>query len=188
MRDPFPIPCPALLQSFIQPYSTALGLSTLPAHVHEILFSLIFYTLIGSYISPAISRRLLPKTYGNFNTRTRVNWDVHVVSLVQSLLICALSLYSILCDEERKNFSWAGRLWGYTGLGGLAQAMGVGYFLWDLVITARHIDIFGPGTLVHAIAALGCTGLCFVCLVASTTCMHTSRTWLTRIAANLCLV
>lgn len=46
------------------------------------------------------------------------------------------------------------RVYGYTGAGGLVQAMAAGYFLWDLMISTVHFKIFGPGLWFHAISAL----------------------------------
>ncbi len=49
---------------------------------------------------------------------------------------------------------WEERVWGYTGAGGLVQAMAAGYFVWDLGICALHLDVFGVGLLMHAVSAL----------------------------------
>lgn len=153
MKDPFPIPAPAALQAAITPLADLLSLPTLPLHFHEVLLAFLFYISINTYLSPWLSRRLCPATYNSLNTRTRINWDVHVVSFCQSLIVNALALYVIFCDEERRDMNWTGRIWGYTGASGLVQAFASGYFLWDLWITARHVGIFGWGMLAHAVAA-----------------------------------
>lgn len=57
---------------------------------------------------------------------------------------------------------WEGRVWGYTGAGGMIQGFAAGYFLWDLGVCLLHIDIFGWGLLAHAIAALTVFMLGFV--------------------------
>jgi len=49
---------------------------------------------------------------------------------------------------------WRGRVWGYTGAGGMIQGFAAGYFLWDLCVSTLHVGIFGWGMLAHAIAAL----------------------------------
>lgn len=46
------------------------------------------------------------------------------------------------------------RVYGYTGAGGLIQALAAGYFLYDLIICTVYIKIFGVGMLFHAISAL----------------------------------
>ena len=49
---------------------------------------------------------------------------------------------------------WEERVWGYTGAGGMVQALAAGYFLWDLGICVRYFGVFGVGLLAHAVAAL----------------------------------
>ena len=153
MLDPFPAP-PRALVKLVTPLAELLSLPTLPLHAHEILFAALSYQAIASFVSPAVSSRLFPRTYRALPYRTRVNWDVHVVSLVQSVLVNGLALWVIAMDDERRAMDWPARVWGYTGASGLVQGLAAGYFLWDLAITVRHVDIFGWGMLVHAICAL----------------------------------
>ena len=56
----------------------------------------------------------------------------------------------------------AERVWGYTGAMGMTQALAAGYFAWDTVVSAVHLDVLGPGSLAHAISALIVTSLGFV--------------------------
>ena len=55
-----------------------------------------------------------------------------------------------------------GRVFGYTGAGGMIQGFAAGYFLWDLVICCKHVAVFGWGLLAHAVAALMVFSLGFV--------------------------
>ena len=73
-----------------------------------------------------------------------------------------LALWVMWADEERKALDWSGRVWGYTGGGGLVQALAAGYFLWDICISFVHVQIFGWGMLAHAVAALAVFSLGFV--------------------------
>ena len=154
MHDPFPLPPPPLLVSLTRPLSNTLGLTTLPLHIHEVIFAALLYTLIGSFLAPYLSHRLLPTYYPHFPRRTKLNWDVHVVSLFQALLVNSLALYVMWTDEERGSMGWEERVWGYTGAGGMVQAFAAGYFLWDLGVCVRNIRMFGVGLLAHAVAAL----------------------------------
>ncbi|KAL8663133.1 MAG: hypothetical protein Q9202_004170 [Teloschistes flavicans] len=169
MHDPFPIPPPPLLVRLTTPLAETLSLPTLPIHIHELLFAAITYHLICTYLSPFISSYLFPRTYPSLNTRTKLNWDVHVVSLIQSLFVCATALWVIWRDDERRAMgladgqrammglegeAWRERVWGYTGAGGMIQGFAAGYFLWDLQICLRHMSVFGVGLLMHAVAAL----------------------------------
>jgi hypothetical protein len=154
MHDPFFLaPVPFLSQA-VQPLADRLGLTTLPLHIHEVLAAAALYSVVYYPISPLISTYLAPNHYPKLSFKTRVNWDTHVVSLVQSLLINGLALWIMFYDEERKQMTLEERIWGYTGAAGMVQSLAAGYFLWDLVVTSLHMDVFGPGTLAHAIAAL----------------------------------
>lgn len=162
MHDPFPIPPPPLLVKFTTPLANALALPTLPFHIHEIILATLSYHLICTFVSPYVSSWLFPNIYPKFNARTRLNWDVHVVSLVQSVVICTLALYVMLNDAERWTMEWEGRVFGYTAAGGMIQGLAAGYFLWDLAICAFNVSVFGWGLLAHAIAALAVFSLGFV--------------------------
>jgi TLC domain len=166
MLDPFPIPPPKWLSEAVTPFADRFALYTLPLHIHEVLFFFVFYQCIQSFVSPWISNKLVPYHYHKLSRRTRLNWDVHVVSFVQSVLVCILALWVMVKDKERSWFNkpkgkdgwwsggWEERVWGYTGGLGLVQAAGCGYFLWDLVVSTLHLDMFGLGLLAHAISAL----------------------------------
>jgi hypothetical protein len=154
MLDPFPLPTPKWLAKATTPIATKLDLPTLPFHAHEIVVAFAFYLWIQVKLSPWLSPKLFPKHYNKLSPRTKLNWDVHIVSFVQSVLICALALYVMWVDDERRSMNWQGRVWGYTGGTGLIQSFGCGYFLWDLWITATNLKMFGVGMLLHAISAL----------------------------------
>ncbi|KAJ4360617.1 uncharacterized protein N0V89_001183 [Didymosphaeria variabile] len=154
MHDPFPFPCPDWLRQRIEPFADYVSLKTLPLHIHEVLLAFSLYSTVNIIVAPIISRFFFPRIYPSFNARTKLNWDVHIVSFVQSTVICVLALWVMANDEERSEMNWAGKVHGYTGAGGLIQAFAGGYFLWDLVITVQNINVFGLGMLAHAVSAL----------------------------------
>ncbi|KAI1079403.1 TLC domain-containing protein [Whalleya microplaca] len=154
MRDPFPIPPIPALSKAVQPWADYFHLPTLPLHIHEIVLIAAFYQLVGSVVSPLLSNRLFPTQYKALSRGKKLSWDVHVVSLVQSTTINILALWVMFVDDERKNMDWQERIWGYTGGAAMIQALAAGYFLWDLIVTASHVHIFGLGMLAHAISAL----------------------------------
>lgn len=164
MLDPFPFQSPPLLSLIAQKLATYTNLYTLALHIHELLGAALFYHAICLYVSPFISSRLFPRTYSQLSWKTKINWDVHVVSLVQSVLVCALALWIIWADEERSAMDYRQRIWGYTGAGGLLQAVAGGYFMWDLWVSAVHVDIFGWGLLAHAVSAFYVFALGYVSL------------------------
>jgi hypothetical protein len=163
MLDPIPPP-PGWLQALVTPAAEALQLPSLPFHIHEVVFAYLLYQTIESVVSPWLSNALFPNIYRKLNRRTRINWDVHVVSLVQSCLINALALWVMFNDEERRDMksSAVERVYGYTSSSGLIQAFATGYFVWDLIVSTRHFSIFGIGIWFHAVSALSVFALGFV--------------------------
>lgn len=163
MLDPF-IPPPRALVQAVRPMSDLLHLKTFPLHAHEILISWASYHVLETTIAPLLSKWLFPKTYLNWPTRTKINWNARFVSLIQSSFISSAALYVILHDRERSGMDWKGRIWGYTGAGGMVQGFAAGYFLWDIVVSTRYLSVFGAGSLAHALSAFLITILGFVSL------------------------
>ncbi|KAK3337063.1 TRAM, LAG1 and CLN8 domain-containing protein [Cercophora scortea] len=154
MRDPFPFPPLPALSKAVEPLADLLAFPTLPLHVHEVLGAVLFYTFIQKVVSPVLSTYWFPKHYPRTSRGKRVNWDAHVVSLVQSTLINVLALWVSFVDEERNAMDWEQRIWGYDGACGMIQALACGYFVWDLIVTVCYLDVFGLGLLAHAVSAL----------------------------------
>jgi hypothetical protein len=161
MLDPFPPP-PAWLRSWIEPYALHWNSPTLSDHIHEVVASFAFYLVIHTVVSPLVSPILCPKSYKFLKPRTRVNWDIHVVSLVQSVVINAAALWVMYVDKERSQMSTGERVFAYTGACGLIQALAVGYFVYDLIVSVVYVRMFGIGMLFHAISALWVFSLGFV--------------------------
>ncbi|SPN97826.1 related to DUF887 domain protein [Cephalotrichum gorgonifer] len=154
MKDPFFIQPIPWLQRATEPVAEFFGLTTLPYHIHEVLAGALLYGFIYYPLAPFLSRLFIPRTYAQLPRKRRISWDVHIVSFVQSSLINILALWVMWTDEERKAMTWEERVWGYTGGCGMIQGLAAGYFLWDLIVTVRNMDIFTIGTLAHAISAL----------------------------------
>lgn len=91
-----------------------------------------------------------------------MNWDIHVVSLVQSVVINAAALWVMYVDKERSQMSTGERVFAYTGACGLIQALAVGYFVYDLIVSVVYVRMFGIGMLFHAVSALWVFSLGFV--------------------------
>lgn len=161
MIDPLPRP-PALVSSLTQPIADVLSLQTLPLHAHEVLLAFTIYYLIDTILAPRVSAQLFSKTYASLPPRTKINWNIRVVSTIQAIFICGLACWVVLADEERKNMNLEERIWGYTGALGMTQAFAAGYFIWDVKISATNVGILGWGSLAHAVSALLITSLGFV--------------------------
>lgn len=153
MIDPIPPPSTWLVEA-TRPLARLLSFQTLPYHIHEIILALCLYQAVQSVVSPRLSTYLFPRIYPNLNRRTKLNWDVHVVSMVQSCLINTIALWVIFRDEERSAMTALERVYGYTGAAGTVQGLAAGYFLWDLIVCSRHYGVFGFGLWAHALCAL----------------------------------
>jgi hypothetical protein len=162
MKDTFFLPPIPWVSQAVEPWAYRLSLKSLPLHIHEILAAALMYGIVYYPLSPLLSTYFFPNHYPQLSRRRRINWDAHVVSLVQSTLINALALWVMINDSERAAMTAEERVWGYTGACGMVQALAAGYFLWDLIVTSRNIDVFGFGTLAHAISALTVYSLGFV--------------------------
>lgn len=154
MRDPFPFPPIPALSKAVEPYAERFSMPTLTLHIHEVVGAALFYTFIQTVVSPVLSSKLFPKHYPRHHRAKKANWDTHVVSLVQSLIINGVALWVMFADEERSSMDHEQRVWGYTGGCGIVQALAAGYFLWDVGITLLNLDTFGLGLLAHGVAAL----------------------------------
>jgi TLC domain len=151
------------LAELVRPLATSLQLSTLPLHIHHILTAYLLYEFTFRVLSPYGSQFFFPGTYGRFDRRGKINWDAHVVSMLQCLIINYMALNVMLYDPERKvaDADWKERLWGYTSETGNVQGFAAGYFLWDTLVSIEHLNVLGVSSLVHGIAALGITMLGF---------------------------
>lgn len=161
MLDPFPPPA-AWLRSLSEPLAQYFNLPAISDHIHEVVAAFAVYQLIHWYVSPRLSSWLAPGFYPHFNRRTRINWDVHVVSLIQSTLVNAVALWVMFSDQERKSMNSAERVYGYTGATALILALATGYFMYDLIVSAWYVKIFGVGMVFHGLSALWVFSLGFV--------------------------
>lgn len=150
--------------SLLQALADHLHLDTLPSHAHEAILAFLAYSGIYLYVAPLVSRWLFPTIYPQLNRRSVVNWDVRVVSLVQSTFISAFALSVIARDVSRRDMGWEDRIWGYWSLGGTVQACAAGYFMWDVAVSATSLKVLGLSSLIHAIFALVITSIGFVCI------------------------
>jgi hypothetical protein len=163
MLDPFFESFPPLEQ-FVRPICEALHLNSLPLHIHEILSAFAAYHIIFEYLATPLSTFFLPKSYTRLSYESRLRWNMHCVSMVQSVTICVLALWVMSMDQERKTMNLEERMWGYTGAAGMVQALATGYFLFDLSVMVRYLDVFGVGMLTHASSCLLTYTLGFVSL------------------------
>ena len=160
MRDP--LTPPAFIVKATEPLANTLSLQTLSAHSHEIVIAFCVYEIVNSLISSVFSSRLFSTSYPRLSRKSKINWNVHFVSMVQSCFINSVALWVMFTDNERSSMDATERVWGYTGASGMVQGFSAGYFLWDLIASIKDVDVHGWGALIHAASALAVTCLGFV--------------------------
>jgi TLC domain len=148
-------PMPVALTDAISPYCEALGFHSLAPHLHVILASGLVYQIMFM-LSPYVSQ--IFTSYNNLRPRSKINWDIHVVSLFQSLLISYLAFLA-LGDPQLV----ADPVFGYSRYGADLSAMACGYFLWDTYVSVKYVNLFGAGFAAHGILSLFVFILGFVC-------------------------
>lgn len=149
----FSPPPPQFLKT-VTPYCELLGFKALPSHLHVILGAAVFYQTLF-ILFPFLSSHI--KSYTTLSTRSKINWDIHAVSMVQSILICYLA-YLALGDPQLKQ----DRVHGYSAFGADVSALACGYFIWDTYVSVRYVKLFGPGFALHGIASLAVFSFGFV--------------------------
>ncbi|EEB06854.1 DUF887 family protein [Schizosaccharomyces japonicus yFS275] len=138
---------PEAFEAFFEPLFAKLHLSKLARHTHVFIGAALVYQLV-MMLSPRISSRL-SKHYPSLPLKTRINWDIHFVSTVQSIFLCVVG--SLMFVDRR---SWSDKIFGYSEFTADVIATAGGYFLWDLLTSIRYVYLTGPGFVVHALAAL----------------------------------
>lgn len=133
-----------LVEEYIVPLYTH---TTLDKHIHELIAVFLAYHalyLLSYFLSP----RIWPAKFKTLSYKTRIDFHIHVVSLVQSVLILILIIpcfYDLDLAEDR--------VFGYTPYSGFVTTMALGYFLWDSVMSIWYVQYFGIGFLVHGIVS-----------------------------------
>lgn len=139
------------LVEWAQPYADAAGLPYLPVHIPTILRSAIFWFSL-QFLSSGLSPWLLPRTIKPLPVRSRLNWDFHVVSFVHSSIIAPLALYFWIYGVPGVD-----RVGGYDFAIGQLYAFSLGFFIWDIYVSARY-----EGLLFIMHGVLAATGMVFV--------------------------
>lgn len=142
--------------AWLQPYADAYGMHHLPTHVPTLIRSSLLWFAIQA-LSAQLSPKIFPKTFAKFNRKTRIGWDIHVVSFVHAAIITPLAA-RIWWKARQTNALGiqthplaVDRLYGYDYEAAQVYAIAQGYFVWDSVVSILHE---GPGFIAHGLVAL----------------------------------
>ncbi|CAO1624661.1 unnamed protein product [Parajaminaea phylloscopi] len=138
-----------------EPYCTRLGIPHLATHLPLALASLAGWLAV--HLGSAILTPIVYPPYKRLPKRTRVQWHVHFVALVHAAIITPLAAAQWAAVREGGGLESGShplaknRTYGYTVEAGNVYAVTLGYFVWDLVVSALFD---GPAFVAHGAVAL----------------------------------
>lgn len=150
------------IRSAVHSLSSWTNLRLLPQWYPMVLASFATYQLLYHVIGPSLTRWLLPDFYSNLSSRKRLDWDIHIVSFTNAVVITILSGRVVLYDKDWRQMDWERRAWDYTQPSALALSVGNGYFYWHLLQMIQHRKAYGMAMVVHASAVAFVMTLGFV--------------------------
>lgn len=119
------------------------------SHLHEIVYSLVFYVIFYKYIAPVLNGIFFGSNYRSItNKKAKKDFDIHLVSMVQCV-ISIFILYPTLSVPVDLNVA---TYWDH--LSSMVASLSAGYFFWDLGICIINYDIYGFEFFAHAIGSL----------------------------------
>ncbi|OBZ75274.1 putative TLC domain-containing protein C17A2.02c [Grifola frondosa] len=137
------LPLRASLEELARPLAYELNLPHLPPYFPTLVYAFASFLAIHLVISPTLSARYFPQSYGRLKSRRAVNnWNIQVVSLFHVFIVVPLAARCLRSPtlSADKAFGWDDRV-------GTTIAVACGYFLWDCVDGIINFDDFG--FLVH---------------------------------------
>ncbi|KDN50857.1 DUF887-domain-containing protein [Tilletiaria anomala UBC 951] len=143
---------PQLIEA-TRPYCIKYGVPTMAPHVPTILLSLSAWVTI-QLASSALSPLIFKQSFAKMNRRTRINWDIHVVSFVHASIVtpAAAAIWWKIRQqgglEAKVHPLAANRTYGYDYETGQVYAIALGYFIWDTVISLLYE---GPAFIAHGV-------------------------------------
>ncbi|CEP24582.1 unnamed protein product [Cyberlindnera jadinii] len=141
-------PLAFLIVPFVDDYLKPLYThQTLDNHIHELVACILFYHAI--YLSSSVlAPMVFAETFRTLPRKTRIDFNIHVVSMIQSVLILFL-IIPLFTDPVLVN----DRVFGYTPYCGFVTTAALGYFIWDAIISLVYVNYFGVSFLVHGVVS-----------------------------------
>ncbi|KAI0332566.1 DUF887-domain-containing protein [Cubamyces sp. BRFM 1775] len=142
----FSLPTDRPLRALAQPMANLLNLPHLPDHFPLLVYAFILFTSVHLVISPYLSARIFPISYGKLRSKRAINqWNIQVVSLFHVFIVLPLALACLGSDTLK-----ADKLWGWDDRVGRTVAVACGYFLWDTLDAIFNFDDLG--FLIHGVS------------------------------------
>ncbi|GAA6045573.1 hypothetical protein NBRC10513_004991 [Rhodotorula toruloides] len=140
---------PANWVTLIQPIANALSLTALPPVAHLVLLS-----LAASFAARRVSAVLSPRVFGRYyptERRKRDDWDLHMVGWLYALVATPIAIHLLRHPSPELDLD---PLYGVALPEQRLSAIAIGYFIWDALVTFRHIQTQGLGFFLHGATCL----------------------------------
>ncbi|TBU46447.1 TLC domain-containing protein [Dichomitus squalens] len=130
------LPFHTILQAAAQPIANLFNLPHLPDYFPTLFYAFLAFTAIHLVISPFLSARIFPQSYGKLRSRRAVNqWNIQVVSLFHVFVVLPLAISCF-----RSETLTADKLYGWDDRVGTTVAVACGYFIWDALDAIINFD------------------------------------------------
>ncbi|KAI0807957.1 DUF887-domain-containing protein [Fomes fomentarius] len=142
------LPFSHFLRTVASPVARVLGLPHLTDNFPTLFYAFLAFTALHLYISPFLSARIFPISYGKLRSPRAVNqWNIQVVSLLHVFIVLPLAVSCFWSDTLKVD-----KLWGWDDRVGTTVAVACGYFLWDSLDALINFDDLG--FLIHGVSCL----------------------------------
>ncbi|TPX45269.1 hypothetical protein SeMB42_g04075 [Synchytrium endobioticum] len=124
-----------------------IGLPLLNKHGITVLKYLAFWQ--GLYMLAHPFSSYVSASYRRLEPNRQADWCTRIVSSVHAALVCYAAC-NMLGDPELAR----DKVFGYTDYACWTTCVACGYFIWDTLISAYLIDVYGPSFLIHGFLCL----------------------------------
>lgn len=129
-------------------------LGSLWDHLPAVIFFYLvfaFASAIGRLLASVLMREKLRHMDRKTRFKTRISWAHHSVAFVNAVITAYLAVQEVVRIWDRPLN--VGTHNYYPEVARLLS-VGVGYFIWDVLICLKHYSIYSPAFLLHGIMAL----------------------------------
>lgn len=140
-----------MVHAYSAPYLAELGIPYLAPHLLTVIRAVLFWFSL-QFLSAGVSPLLFPKQMNSMNATKRVQWDMHFVALVHSVIVAPTALYIwVITDRNTTDM-----VFGYDYYTGQLYALSYGYFIWDTIQSLRYegLQFFVHGALATVASTL----------------------------------
>ncbi|AJR55051.1 Topoisomerase I damage affected protein 4 [Saccharomyces cerevisiae] len=119
------------------------------AHLHEIIFSFVFYQLAFSVVAPFLNKVVFRKHYTTIrDPLLKIDFDVHTVSMIQAVVSNTVLLPTLTTPMHYNVVTYT------DSYSSMVSSLSAGYFIWDLTMCVRYFKLYGLEFTGHAIGSV----------------------------------